>query len=133
VLVDLPEFRDPRGSLLAVDFADALPFTPVRAFAVYDVPRGTTRADHANLSTDEAIVCLSGRCTVVVRDGHRDRRVVLGDPRCALVVPAGLWVVCRDFSEGAVLLVLASAPFDPADQVTDFDAYRGLVGAPDRP
>lgn len=133
VLVDLPEFRDPRGGLVAIDFAEALPFTPLRAFALYDVPHGATRADHANLSSDEALVCLSGSCTVVVRDGQRDRREVLDDARRGLVVPAGLWIVCRDFAEGTVLLVLASAPFDPSEQVTDFAAYRGLVDAPDLP
>ena len=132
-LVELPEFRDPRGGLVAIDFAEALPFTPVRAFAIYDVPQGVTRADHANLSTDEALICLSGSCTVLLRDGRRDRREVLDHARRGLVVPAGLWVVCRDFSDGAVLLVLASSPFDPSDQVTDFDAYRGLVGASGHP
>jgi dTDP-4-dehydrorhamnose 3,5-epimerase-like enzyme len=130
-VVKLASFEDARGTLVAADGDEALPFSAVRYFLVRDVPRGSARSQHAQRRGEELISCPVGACTVEVRwhGGHATHR--LAGPETALHVPSWVWVECREFSEDAVLLVLCSRPYDPGDQITDLAEFE--AGAPQRP
>lgn len=63
-----------------------------------------------------AMVAVTGTVRVCIDDGTKERTVVLADPaRCLLVEPED-WHTMH-FGRGAVLLVVASHPYDPADYV----------------
>src|SRR4051794_17616501 len=87
-VVKLASFEDARGTLIAANGGEALPFRAVRYFFVRDVPPGTARAQHAQRRGDELISCPVGGCTVEVRwrGGHAVHR--LADPETALHVPS---------------------------------------------
>lgn len=122
-LLRLPTFRDERGSLSVADLSVGLPFLARRFFVVTGVPVGQVRAQHANRTCHEVFVATSGGCTVDVDDSRSVTTFRLDGPGQALDVPAGLWITCRDFTRDAALLVLASADYDTADQVTDHDDF----------
>lgn len=110
------------------EFAE-LPFEPKRVFTVSEVPPHGLRAGHALRSGTEILVMASGQCTVEFSSGSVMRTRRLDDPSVALLLPPGNWILCREFSAGAVMLVLASNAYQPDDRISDFDEYRALVAA----
>ena len=129
-VLKLASVTDPRGTLVAADAGEGLPFPAVRCFHVRDVPPGAVRARHAQRRNEELISCPVGACTVELwwHSGHAVHR--LADPETALHIPPWVWVECRDFSEDAVLLVLCSRAHDPEDHITDFSEFE--AGPTDR-
>ena len=123
-VVKLASFEDARGTLIAADGGEALPFSAVRYFLVRDVPPGSARAQHAQRRGEELLSCPAGSCTVELRwrGGHAVHR--LADPQTALHLPPWVWVECREFSADALLLVLCSEPYDPDDQLTDLAEFE---------
>lgn len=129
-VITLPSFADSRGTLVAADGAEELPFPPVRYFLVQDVPAGAARAQHAQRRGEELLSCVVGACTARLwwEGGQAVHR--LADPGIALHVPPWVWVECRDFTDDAVLLVFCSLPYDPGDQITDLAEFE--AGPPGR-
>lgn len=115
--IRLRSFVDERGRLTTDE--SALPFVPVRTFWVTEVPAGAVRAGHANRTTSEALIAVAGSVTVVTHGPDGLRSDVLDRPDELLLLPPLTWVRCERFSTGAVLLVLADTPFDPADHLDE--------------
>lgn len=112
-LIRLPSYPDHRGVLTVAERRLGLTFDAVRFFMLYGVPEGARRGGHSLAVSEELMVCAAGSVTLEVDDGRTRWRVVLDDPTLAVHVPVGVWSEQHSFSEGAVLLVMASAPFDP--------------------
>lgn len=109
-LVDIPAYTDDRGSLQVFSF-DRMPFTPVRSFAVTDVPAGIARGGHAHRSGKQMLVCLHGRIEILMRCGHEEVALIMGPTSPALVFGPGVWCEQRYVEQGSVLLVFASEPY----------------------
>ena len=58
------EAHDSRGTLRFVQAAQQLPFVPMRAFWITDVPAGAMRGGHAHTSCQEALFVLRGSFTL---------------------------------------------------------------------
>jgi acetyltransferase-like isoleucine patch superfamily enzyme/dTDP-4-dehydrorhamnose 3,5-epimerase-like enzyme len=124
-----PEFVDLRGSLTAGELpGDAVPFTPRRWFLVYDVPSREIRGEHAHRECHQFLVGVAGRVSVAVDDGTNRAEVTLDGPTTGIYVPPMVWASEYQYEEGAVLLVLASSPYDPDDYIRDYDEFLTLVG-----
>ncbi len=98
-----------------------------RVFTVTDVPPGGIRGDHAHKYCTQVLVCLHGRVSVVLDDGHSHCRIVLASPEQGLLIPPGIWNHILFESAGSVLLVFCDQPYDPADYLrdrADYLAYR---------
>jgi acetyltransferase-like isoleucine patch superfamily enzyme len=121
--------RDLRGSLSAAEFDDDLPFVPKRLFMVYDVPNERVRGEHAHRECHQFLICARGSLSVVVDDGSRQAEVELDSPDVGLHIPPMVWGIQYKFSSEAILLVLASHRYDPADYIRDYKEFRALVSA----
>jgi dTDP-4-dehydrorhamnose 3,5-epimerase-like enzyme len=69
------------------------------------------------------LICVSGSCTIVLDDGENRNEVVLSDPSSGLYVGPNIWHEMKDFSEGAVLLVLASDFYNENDYIRNYDEF----------
>lgn len=116
--------EDLRGSLAALEHAD-LPFVPQRTFVVHGVPSQHVRGQHAHRECHQFLVCLRGSLSVVLDDTHGRVEVALAGPERGLYVPPMIWATQYRFAQHAVLLVLASHPYDPDDYIRDYEQYRG--------
>lgn len=125
-LYRIPQFRDIRGSLAAAEFGKQLPFVAKRFFVVHDVPSRDVRGEHAHRTLDQFLVCLRGELSLVVDDARRRQEVRLSGPHLGVHIPPMVWGIQYRFSPDAVLLVLASEPYDPGEYVRDYDEYRRL-------
>jgi acetyltransferase-like isoleucine patch superfamily enzyme/dTDP-4-dehydrorhamnose 3,5-epimerase-like enzyme len=118
---------DLRGTLSAGEFPKHLPFQPVRYFVVYDVPGKDVRGEHAHRESHQFLVCVRGSVSVVVEDGASAEEIVLDRPDVGLYVPPLTWAVQYKYSSDALLLVLASDPYDPADYIRDYDEFLSTI------
>lgn len=106
-LIDLPKFTDTRGCLVAIEGGKYLPFEARRVFFMWDVPASAVRAEDA-ISCHEALIALQGEMTLDLDNGTEQMSICLARPDQALCMHAGVWVRMRDFSNGAIVLVVAS-------------------------
>jgi UDP-2-acetamido-3-amino-2,3-dideoxy-glucuronate N-acetyltransferase len=127
-LVRLPTFIDLRGTLSVAELTDVVPFDVRRAFFVYDVPSSEVRGEHAHRECHQLLMMAHGSCSVVVDDGSRRAEVVLDSPSHALHIPPMIWAVQYKHSPHAVLLVLASRPYESHDYIREYSVFRELVG-----
>lgn len=114
---------DIRGSLVA---GENLPFVPRRFFTVFDVPSAETRGSHAHRVCEQYLICLRGAVSAIVDDGNRREEIRLDRPDFALYMPALTWGTQYRYTPDAVLLVLASDPYDNNDYIRDYDEFLKL-------
>lgn len=124
----MPVAVDLRGSLTAGEVSSQIPFVPQRYFLVYDVPGKDVRGEHAHRRCQQFLVCARGSLSVVVDDGGASEEIVLDRPNLGLYLPPMIWAVQYKYSADALLLVLASDPYDPADYIRDYNEFRSAVG-----
>lgn len=116
----VPRFDDSRGSLVVNASGGDLPFTPCRIFQVFNVPVGEMRGDHAHRRCHQYLIAPHGVVDVVVDDGTRRVKITLDCPELGLHIPPLTWGIQSRFSPDALLLVLASEPYDRAEYITDY-------------
>jgi acetyltransferase-like isoleucine patch superfamily enzyme len=122
----LTHARDLRGSLTALEFED-LPFAPARAFSVFGVPSEFVRGSHAHRTCAQFFVCLAGELSCLVDDGTMREEIRLGTPDVGVHMPPMTWGTQWKYTRDAVLLVLASHPYDPADYIHDYEEFLELL------
>jgi acetyltransferase-like isoleucine patch superfamily enzyme/dTDP-4-dehydrorhamnose 3,5-epimerase-like enzyme len=123
-----PEFADLRGKLSSGDLpSEGIPFSPQRWFMVYDVPSLHVRGEHAHRACEQFLICVSGQVMVAVDDGENRAEVMLDGPTVGIYIPAGIWGSQFRYDSDAVLLVLASLPYDPDDYIRDYDEFLASV------
>ncbi len=127
VLHRLPLVQDLRGNLTAGEVPRDVPFAPRRYFLVHDVPSGETRGAHAHRTCEQYLMCVAGACSVVVDDGRTRMELRLDSPCLGLYIPNMVWAIQYKYSRDAVLLVLASHPYDSADYIRDYDEYLAAL------
>ncbi|MBP3688592.1 MAG: WxcM-like domain-containing protein [Bacteroidaceae bacterium] len=125
-LYELPKEEDPRGSLTYIYGKVQVPFAINRVFYIYDVPAGKDRGAHAHRECWQFIVAASGALEVYLNDGRNEKTVVLNRPFHGLLVPPGIWAHEREFTTGALCLVLASHPYKEEDYIRDFNEYLSI-------
>lgn len=129
-VLTLPSVVDLRGALTHGEIdGGGLPFTPHRLFLVHGVPSVRVRGEHAHRHCEQVLIAVHGSVSVVVDDGTTRAEVALREPGTALHLQAMVWAVQYRYSADAVLLVLASDPYDANDYVRDYDDYLTLVRA----
>jgi dTDP-4-dehydrorhamnose 3,5-epimerase-like enzyme len=117
-LIDLETHTDSRGNLTVIE--NVLPFTIERVFYIYGVDK-SVRGGHRHHKTVQAAVCIKGECKIFNTDGSAKEVFHLNKPsKCVLLEPKD-WHKMYDFSEDAILMVLASERFDINDYI--FEEY----------
>ena len=121
--------HDMRGDLSAGEFERQIPFAVRRYFIVFDVPSEDVRGEHAHRRCRQFLVCLRGRCRVVVDDGRKRAEIVLDRPNLGLYLPPMVWGIQYQHTADALLLVFASEYYDPADYIRDYGQFLDAVTA----
>lgn len=126
---ELPLMKDPRGSLTFAQYDRTLPFLPQRYFIVFDVGEGQTRGGHAHRVVEQLLMCVKGSCRVLLDDGQTRDEVLLDRPELAIYIPPRIWATQEQFSRDAVLAVMASGLYDPAEYLKDYDEFVSIARA----
>ena len=123
----VPHFVDARGSLTVAELDGRLPFPVRRLYLVHGVPAGGVRGKHAHRTLEQLLIGLHGSCRVLADDGDCRQEYLLDAPSRGLYIPPMIWSVQFEFSQDAVLLVLASGPYNPTDYIHDYAEFQELA------
>jgi dTDP-4-dehydrorhamnose 3,5-epimerase-like enzyme len=118
-----------RGDLTVLQHRQNIPFPIARIFYIYGTPPGCARGAHAHYDTEQVLIAIAGSFSLDVTDSQESKTFAMTAASRGVYIPAMMWVEMRDFSPGAVCLVLASTAYDPADYIRDWDRYVAATRA----
>lgn len=124
-VINIPKIEDPRGNLSVIE-KEVVPFEIKRVYYLYDVPAGAERGGHSHKEQKEFLIALSGSFDVILNDGKVEKLVTLNKPFEGLLIINGIWRELKNFSSGAVCLVVASDVFDEDDYIRDFNEFLAI-------
>lgn len=124
--IDIPSIKDPRGNLAVLENSK-LPFEMKRVFYLHDVPSGSQRGGHALKTTFQLLIAISGSFEVILKDGVNQTAVSLNNPTQGILIPTMVWRELRDFSAGAVCLVIASKEYSEKDYFRNWESFKTAV------
>ncbi len=100
-----------------------------RCFYIYEVGEETARGQHRHHRCYMALSCPHGSVTIYAQTPDESFTYQLDKTQPWLILPPSVWRMMHNFSPEALLVVLASEPYDPQDCITG--PYRPLL--PDEP
>lgn len=119
---------DVTGRIVVLDCALDLLFAVKRVYWIHGMRQGERRGGHAHRSLTQAVVAVAGRISFELDDGVTRTTHLLQRPNDYLIVPPGNWRNFTALEPGATLLVMASAPYEEADYIRDYDDFLKFRG-----
>ena len=111
------------GALEVIELPCTVPFAVHRIYWLRDTPAHATRGLHAHRTLRQVLVLLSGSVRVELDDGHTTSVHKLHVDNPQLTIEPITWRVLSEFEEDTVIMVLASAPYDPDDYIHDYATF----------
>lgn len=118
---------DERGQLVALEEFKDIPFKVKRVYYIYDTLPDVIRGYHAHKNLKQILICVHGSCKIKLDNGKEKEIVTLEKPNEGLFVDNNMWREMYDFSEDAVLLVLASELYDENDYIRNYDDFLKFI------
>ena len=118
---------DERGQLVALEQNKDIPFEIKRVYYMYDTGAGVRRGYHAHKALEQILICVHGSCKILMDHGKEKEIVILDKPYEGLYIANNIWREMYDFTEDAVLMVLASKLYDESDYIRNYDEFLKLV------
>lgn len=125
------DLGDERGKLVVIEGEQAIPFAIKRVFYIYDSDATVVRGQHANRESEFVLINVAGHSKVRITNGKEEFVVKLDKPMMGVYIPKMIWKDMYDFSEGAILLVLASTHYDAEEYIRNYDDYLKIMGEGD--
>ena len=120
---------DDRGQLVAIEEFKDIPFRIKRVYYMYDTVAGVVRGKHAHKSLEQILICIHGSCKILLDNGFEKKVVPLEKPYEGLYVANDMWREMYDFSDDAVLMVLASEWYSEKDYIRDYSEFCKYICA----
>jgi len=121
-IIDLKTFTDKRGNLTVIE--KVIPFEIKRIFYIYGVDK-SIRGGHRHKKTIQAAICLKGSCEIYVNNGEEDSNYILDFPSKCLILKPKDWHTMQNFTNDAILMVLASEFYDFEDYI--YEKYNDRI------
>ncbi|MBR7889315.1 WxcM-like domain-containing protein [Marinomonas sp. A79] len=122
-LIDFPPLGDGRGSLVALESHQSIPFDIKRVYYIFGTQKGVSRGFHAHKQLKQVAVCVTGACRMVLDNGQQRESVWLDSATKGILIEDMVWREIHDFTDDCVLLVLASEHYDEADYIRDYEEF----------
>lgn len=123
-IIELQKIQSRAGNITPVTNAKEIPFDIRRVFYIYDIPGGEDRGAHSHKECHQFLIAASGSFEVELDDGTIKRTISLNRPNFGLHVPPGIWAAEKNFSSGAICLVLASHKYNEKDYIRNYDIFK---------
>lgn len=126
-MYDFQQHGDKRGMLVALEEMKDIPFEVKRIYYMYDTVAGVRRGYHAHKALQQILIAIHGSCKIHLDDGYDTAEVVLDKPYEGLYLSNNVWREMYDFSDDAVLMVLASEYYDENDYIRNYHDFLEFV------
>jgi dTDP-4-dehydrorhamnose 3,5-epimerase-like enzyme len=126
-ILTFPIIGDDRGSLIALETFQDIPFDIKRVYYIFDTLNGVSRGFHAHKQLKQVLICVKGSCQVLLDDGNSKDCIILDSPHTGLFIEDLVWREMHDFSDDCVLLVLASEYYDESDYIRDYNEFLKVI------
>jgi dTDP-4-dehydrorhamnose 3,5-epimerase-like enzyme len=118
---------DHRGELVISEFDRQFDFLIKRHYVLKGCSREYPRGGHAHIDLWQYFVCLVGSVEIVLFDGHVEHQHKLSSASQGLLVGPMIWRDLHNFSDDAVVSVLASETYSERDYIRDKAKFEILV------
>ena len=118
---------DERGQLVALEEGQEIPFKVKRVYYMYDTGKGVVRGKHAHKKLQQILICIHGSCKILVDNGTERNIIELDKPYEGIYINHNIWREMYDFSQDAVLMVLASELYDEEDYIREYSTFIEYV------
>lgn len=119
---------DERGMLIALEEKKNIPFEVKRVYFMYGTKPEVHRGNHAHKTLRQVLFCPCGARTIQLDDGKEVKKIRLDNPVEGILIESCMWREMYDFTQDAVLMVLASDYYDESDYIRDYDEFLLYVG-----
>lgn len=124
--ITLRTISDNRGSLVAIERGNGIPFEPKRVYYIFNTEKNTTRGLHAHIKLSQLLIATSGTVTIKCEYRNLQQEFILDKPTEGLLIEGLVWREMENFSDDAVLMVLASEIYDEDDYIRDYNEFLYL-------
>jgi dTDP-4-dehydrorhamnose 3,5-epimerase-like enzyme len=111
------------GDLTPIEELVDIPFDIKRIYYITKVPTDITRGFHAHRKLHQVLICVNGSVKIKVKNPKEEADYLLNNSSVGLYIGPYVWREMYDFTEGAVLLVLASDYYNENDYIRNIDFY----------
>ena len=122
-LLKFKEITDKYGFLTPIEEKVDIPFEIKRVYYITRVEQGIARGFHSHRKLHQVLICLNGSMKVKLKNPEEEDIIELSKPSVGLYIGPYVWREMYDFTEGSVLLVLASEYYDEDDYIRNYDFY----------
>jgi hypothetical protein len=122
-IIELKSLNNRAGNITPVTGKENVPFDIKRVFYLYDIPGGEERGAHAHKECHQFLIAASGSFEIELDDGSNKRTVILNRSYFGLHIPPGIWASEKEFSSGAICLVLASHKYEEDDYIRNYKEF----------
>jgi len=126
-IYNFKQIGDERGTLVPIEADKDIPFSIKRVYYMYGTGKGVRRGLHAHKTLQQTLICIHGSCKILLDDGTVRKVVELDQPHQGLHIGKNMWREMFDFSDDAVLMVLASEYYNEDDYVRDYDEFVRFI------
>lgn len=111
------------GTLTPIEAPGEIPFEVKRLYYIYDVQDNIVRGKHSHKKLHQVLICIHGSVDIRLENYYGEEKYTLNDPSIGLYVGPNIWREMSNFTNDAILLVLASDHYDENDYIRDYDQY----------
>lgn len=122
-LIKFKDIQDKYGHLTPIEGTIDIPFEIKRVYYITRVEQEVTRGFHSHRKLHQVLICLNGSIKVRTKNPIEEEVVELNDPSVGLYIGPYVWREMFEFTEGSVLIVLASDYYDENDYIRNYDFY----------
>ena len=122
-ILEFETMGDERGSLISLEWERNVPFVVNRTYYIFGTKPDASRGFHAHRDLKQIVICVAGRCDILLDNGLQKTSFHLSKPNQGLYINKMIWREMHNFSHDCILLVLASKVYDEADYIRKYDAF----------
>ncbi len=126
-ILNIEKLGDHRGSLVAIESNNNIPFTLKRIYYLFNTNVNESRGFHAHRNLEQLLVCVHGSCEIKVENNEQIAWFNLDSPTKGLYIKDLVWREMHKFSHDCVLLVVASQEYDELDYIRDYSEFKKVL------
>ncbi|QXM05963.1 sugar 3,4-ketoisomerase [Crassaminicella indica] len=122
-LIKFKNIHDKYGNLVPIEENIDIPFPIKRLYYIWGVKKDIVRGHHAHRKLHQILICIKGSIQVRIKTPLEEQIISLNTQSEGLYIGPMIWREMFNFSEDAVLLVLASDYYNANDYIRDYNSY----------